>query len=119
MKITKNQLRRIIKEERKKMINEMESSSASSQTLYQVGLSIISSHFEELSDVESGDADYLYEKMMADHTDRMAEELCDWWVDSSGMFGDYTGDEDAMWEALRDAAELVIQEAAGNFFWDK
>ena len=67
-------------------------------------------HENILSD-ESPDASWAYEKQKADNIPAMAEQLCDWWLDRSGTFTDYPGYEDAIWEALRDAAEIMIAEA--------
>ena len=112
MKITKRQLKRIIKEEKRALQEQnMNSDTAYQGTLYTYALSLCYNKYEELIDTVAGESDVIAQMVYDEHKDDMCEILCDHWVENTNTFSDYPGDEDAMWEALRDAGDIIITEA--------
>ena len=105
MKITRKQLRRIIKEQ---------APTQGPGTVWQEAMRIVAFEHQGILDTESQDSDWAITKMQADHVDSMAEHLCDWWTESSA-FRDYPGDGDALMDALLDAGEMIIREAINEY----
>ena len=105
MKITKKQLRRIIKEQ---------APGRGGGTVWQEAIRIVAYEHQDILDTESQDSDWAFTKLRADHVGDMAESLCDWWTLSSA-FRDYPGDGDAMMDALLDAGEMMIHEAITEY----
>ena len=112
MKVSKNQLKRIIREE--KMALQEQSNTAANVyqgTLYTYALELCYSKYDELIDTVAGESDVIAQMVYDEHQDVLIDVLCDHWVENTNTFSDYPGDEDAMWEALRDAAGIIITEA--------
>tara|TARA_B100001250_G_scaffold354597_1_gene328556 strand:+ start:655 stop:1008 length:354 start_codon:yes stop_codon:yes gene_type:complete len=112
MKITKRQLKRIIREEKKNL--QEQSDDVYQGTLWTYALQLCHEKHAEISETTSGAPDYIAE-LVGESMDQLEEILCDYWVDLHDTFKDYPGDQDAMWEALRDPAEIIMQEAYQEF----
>ena len=110
MKLNKSQLRRIIREE-KRLLSEQ---STPAQTPWQKAMNLVALHYDNLASTRSGDHDYFGKILESDYLDTIAEELADWWA-STKSFSDYPGDEDAIFEALRDPSEIIVYEAIQEF----
>ncbi len=114
MKITKSQLKRIIREEKKALLEFERRDDVFQGTLWTYALQLCHDEYSEIRETEAGENDYIA-KILGERLDKLEEVLCDYWVDLSGIFKDYPGDSDAMWEALRDPAEIIMQEAYQEF----
>lgn len=114
MKISKRQLKRIIREERKKLLEFEARDDVYQGTLWTYALSLCHQKYSEISEVTAGEPNYIGQ-LVGESMDQLEEALCDYWMDLHDTFKDYSGDQDAMWEALRDPAEIIMQEAYQEF----
>jgi len=114
VKITKRQLKRIIREEKRVLLEFEARGDVYQGTLWTYALSLCHDKFAELRENEPGDADHIG-VLLGENLDQLVDVLCDFWVTDHDMFKDYPGDIDAMWEALRDAGEILMQEAYQEF----
>tara|TARA_B100000131_G_C17727574_1_gene455439 strand:+ start:46 stop:390 length:345 start_codon:yes stop_codon:yes gene_type:complete len=110
MKLTKRQIKRIIREE-KRLIAEQ---SEAAQTPWAKAMDLVILHYDHLSSTRSGSSDDIGIILAHESFDVIAEELADWWADSKS-FSDYPGDADAMFKALRDPSEIIVSEAIQEF----
>ena len=114
MKISKRQLKRIIREERKKLLEFEVRDDVYQGTLWTYALQLCHQEYREISETTAGEPEYIG-RLVGEELRKLEEVLCDYWMDLNTMFKDYPGDHDAMWEALRDPAEIIMQEAYQEF----
>ena len=109
MKVTKRQLKRIIREVGARGEGDTVA------TPWQEALRIVQYEHQDILDTESGDSDMAFEKLRTASMSNLAEQLADWMSDYSGVFKDYPGDEDALWDSMLDTCEMIIQEALTEY----
>jgi len=115
MKISKRQLKRIIREEKRALQEQEVRDDIYVGTLFSYALQLCHDKYSELIETEAGESTYIADLVCNEHSDHMVEVLCDHWIEGMTSFQDYPGNEDALWEALRGPAELVVEEACVEF----